>query len=112
MKEKSTPIGTKIFASLSVLNIVATFVCILSVLIFRDNVAGQGLWLNMSAREENPELTRFLTGLKLVADKHGMTITDIDLTTHQINFDGPAENKVEFSVALGEYLESCGCEVY
>lgn len=47
MKEKTTPLGTKIFASLSVLNIVATIVCILSVLAFRDNVVGHGLWLNI-----------------------------------------------------------------
>ncbi len=47
MKEKSTPIGTKIFASLSVLNILATIVCILSVFALRDNVIGQGMWINI-----------------------------------------------------------------
>lgn len=47
MNKKSVPAGTKNLASLSVLNIVATIVCILSVLFFRDSMLSHSLLFNI-----------------------------------------------------------------
>jgi len=47
MNKKSVPAGTKNLASLSVLNIVATIVCILSILFFRDSMLSHSLLFNI-----------------------------------------------------------------
>lgn len=46
MNIKSTPLGTKILASLSVLNITATFFCVLSVLFFKESVPGSNIFFS------------------------------------------------------------------
>lgn len=46
MNSKSTPLGTKILASLSILNITATFFCVLSVLFFKESVLGSSIFFS------------------------------------------------------------------
>jgi hypothetical protein len=60
MKEKTTTLGTKIFASLSVLNIIATIVCVLSVFAFRDTVLSQGSFFTVFISPAAQVFTRFL----------------------------------------------------
>jgi hypothetical protein len=47
MNKKSVPVGTKVLASLSVLNIVATIICIISILFFRESMISQSLLFNI-----------------------------------------------------------------
>lgn len=47
----------------------------------------------------------FLNLIRVVAEKHGCTISHIDFDTHTVFIDGPDDNQVACAVELSEILE-------
>lgn len=44
--------------------------------------------------------------LSIIADKHGATLTSVDLKDHWIEIECPEDTKVNCSVEMGEFLQT------
>jgi hypothetical protein len=53
---------------------------------------------------ENQEDTNMLNMVKMIVERHGCKLVDVDFEKHLINIEGPEENQANCARALSEYF--------
>ena len=55
---------------------------------------------------------KMLTMINLIAGNHHCKVIDIDFDKHIINLSGDKESEHDCAVAIGDYIESAGGELF